>query len=117
MVGAAWTACVLTARDDAPAPSKTLDDPARQAAFRELASEEASQRARASRTFPWDAWSQDDDFHANEMLMAMRIARTRGVALGDVLRALDDGMREQWPLPPSANVRPSVPPCRPRPIY
>jgi hypothetical protein len=34
---------------------------------------------------------------------------------GEVLRALDDGMRGDWPK--SGEMKTTVPPCRPRPIY
>jgi hypothetical protein len=115
VVGVLLVASVRAATAEPPQAPARLDDAARQAAFRQFASREGRQRARAERKFPGDAWSQDDDFHAVEMQQARAIARRQRVSLGEVLRALDDGMRGDWPK--SGEMKTTVPPCRPRPIY
>lgn len=115
VVAVLLVASVRAATAKPPQAAAHLDDAARQAVFQQLAAREPHQRARAERNFRGDAWSQDDDFHAVEMQQARAIARRQRVSLGEVLRALDDGMRGDWPK--SGEMKTTVPPCRPRPIY
>jgi hypothetical protein len=89
----------------------------RRAVFSEIAAEEPEMRAKAAHNFPGDTWSQDDDFHHSEQARARVVAVDRGTRLSDVMRALDEGMREEWPLPPGIVLKPGVPPCRPRLTY
>lgn len=105
----------LTAK--APASGERASEALRHQAFAEIASEEPAMRAAAAHEFPGDAWSQDDDFHEHEQKMARSLAAKNGVRLGDVLRALDDGLRERWPPAPRVHLNPGVPPCRPRLSY
>ena len=74
-------------------------------------------RAKATHNFPGDAWSQDDDFRRREQARSRVVAVERGTRLSDVMRALDEGIREEWPLPPGTVLKPGVPPCRPRLTY
>jgi hypothetical protein len=84
-------------------------------AWRQIIAKEPSLRAEAAKKFPGDPWSQDDDFHNAELREARAFANRQGVQLGDVLRALDDGMHEHWPASPPPQAK--VPPCRPRLTY
>ena len=87
----------------------------REEAFRIIAGAEPGMRRSAERSFPFDPWSQDDAYHAMEWRRAMQYADQRGLSLGEVLKAIDDGMREGWAKQPSM-MRNTVPPCHPRPI-
>jgi hypothetical protein len=93
------------------------DEATRRAAFRAIASEETSLRAEGAKVFPTDLWSRDDDFHERELRRARDWAGKHRVALGDVLHALDEGMRAQWPHDNPVPLVPTVPPCHPRAIY
>jgi len=83
--------------------------------FDAIASSESSMRARAAMNFPGDLWSQGDDFHAMEWQRAAQLASMHRIALGDALRAIDDGMRAGWARP--GTLQATVAPCRPRPVY
>jgi hypothetical protein len=97
--------------------SAPASEEVRREAFTQIANEEPAMRAKSAHEFPGDAWSQDDDFHKREEKRARVIAAERGVRLGDVLRALDDGLREAWPVGPDVHLAPGVAPCRPRLSY
>lgn len=112
VVVAAVKAATASPPPPLPAPSQAV----RQQVFSAMAGQEGTFRTKAARNFPGDAWSQDDDFHAMEMQAATRQAALRGISLGEVLRAWDDGLREHW-APADATFKNSVPPCRPRPVY
>ena len=92
---------------------KSLDDNARHRAFALVAQEEPSMRMKALHDWPADPWSEDDHFHHLEHDRARAVAAQLHTSEYEVLRALDDGMREHWLVLP---MRDSVPPCRPRPI-
>jgi hypothetical protein len=113
--------CVVALwRATTPAPPSSADaatEQVRRAIFAEVARQEPSMRAEAAHQFPGDAWSQDDDFHQREQKEARNAANRYHVRLGDALRALDDGLRDRWPLPAGVVMRPGVPPCRPRLTY
>ncbi len=100
--------------DQAPAGA---DEATRRAAFRAVASEEANLRRDAAKTFPTDLWSRDDDFHQRELQRARDWAGKHRVRLGEVLGALDEGLRDGWPNDNHAPLIPTVPPCQPRAIY
>jgi len=120
---AAWLVCCLTigtalvrATTTAPAALPAPpDERTSRRIFESMAASELSWRARAAANFPNDLWSQDDDFHAMEAQRAAQQAANNHVALGDVLGAIDDGMRSGWKR--SAPIQPTVAPCRPRPVY
>lgn len=101
----------------APSQPPAADDAQRREVFRFVASDELPERREASKTFPTDLWSRDDDFHQREASRARDWARSHHVPFGDALSAIDEGLRERWPngsaTPPVA----TVPPCRPRAIY
>lgn len=104
----------LTAND--PASGWRADEATRRSTFRFFAATEASERAQAARAFPGDPWSADDDFHNHEQGAAWEIAAQRRVGVADVLRAIDEGLRD----PSQTAGRPliaTVPPCHPRPVY
>jgi hypothetical protein len=96
-------------------PSATLDD--KRTMFEKIAGDEPAMRATAVKEFPTEAWSADDDFHALEQQKAVLYAHQHRFPVGDVLSALDEGMREGWAPKGGIPLRVSVPPCRPRPIY
>jgi hypothetical protein len=85
--------------------------------FALIAAEERTMRRDAAKDFPADAWSQDDAFHNLEYKRARILAGERGVRLADVLLAIDEGMHQKWPHVSDAWQKPTVPPCRPRPIH
>ena len=90
-------------------------DASRRQLFAVMASHEREWRDKSAKTFPGDPWSQDDMFHSLEMQRAWSLAGLRGVGVPDVLRAVDDGMREGWGNP--GQMKATVPPCHPRPEY
>ena len=110
---AAWRAATAEAPPAPPPATEAM----RREAYRAMVAQEPATRQRAARNFPGDAWSQDDDFHAVEMQAAQRQAAQRDMSLGDVLRGLDDGLRDPAQARVNAPLKNSVPPCRPRPVY
>ncbi len=96
---------------------KASTEAARRNAYTILASEERNMRREGIKDFPADPWSQDDAFHNTEYRRAKQIASQRVMPLQDVLLAMDEGMREHWPKPAGIHQKPTVPPCRPRPIH
>lgn len=100
-----------------PAQPTAADEGQRREVFRYVASDEAAERREASKTFPTDLWSRDDDFHQREASRARDWAKTHHVPVGDALSAVDEGLRERWPTGTSTPLVATVPPCRPRAIY
>lgn len=94
---------------------RPIDDKIARDAYREITSKERTARREAAVKFPGDPWSQDDDFHERESEAVRAFAGSKELRLGDVVRAVDDGMRERWPTSMTPN--PKVPPCRPRLSY
>lgn len=92
-----------------------MDDKAAHDAYRDVSSRERQARREAAVKFPGDPWSQDDDFHERENESVRAYSGGHELRLGDVVRAVDDGMREHWPT--SGQPNPKVPPCRPRLSY
>ena len=78
----------------------------------DLLEPEARWRRSCERRFPGDQWSQDDDFHRLEQSRVRAIAGRLHVRLTDVLRAIDEGLREH----PEGH-RVTASPCKPRPFY
>lgn len=102
----------------APPPKATtqpIDDKTAKTAYREVTSHERQARREAAVKFPGDPWSQDDDFHERESEAVRSFAGSHELRLSDVVRAVDDGMRDHWPT--SGKPNPQVPPCRPRLSY
>lgn len=89
----------------------------RRNAYTVIAADERNMRRESIKDFPADPWSQDDGFHNSEYRRARQVATQRSMSLQDVLRAMDEGMREHWPKPAGIHQKPTVPPCRPRPIH
>lgn len=98
-----------------PDPGKPLDAIGAHDAYRDVVGRERTMRRDAAVKFPGDLWSQDDDFHQREADTMRSFSSARSVHLSEVLRAVDDGIREHWlsPVQPIA----TVPPCRPRLSY
>lgn len=122
-LGIALTAVLRAATAIPPEERPDTTAAAMRAAFSEIAAEEPAMRASSAQEFPGDLWSQDDDFHGREQKRAREVAGAKGMRLPDVLRALDDGLREHWPITADGGVTldvhlaPGVPPCRPRLSY
>jgi hypothetical protein len=120
-LGAAATfvaiAMIRAATAAVPADSPPASDATKRAAFADMANDEASERTEAAHAFPGDLWSQDDDFHGKEQKRARTVASKRNMRLGDVLDAVDEGMRDGWPPLPRVTMKPGVVPCRPRLSY
>lgn len=114
---AALSAAALVVAATAPRPPQpdALDARRREDAFVTFVREEGNMRRQAARDWPADEWSQDDAFHNLEHQRAWNLAGAMKTSEAEVLRALDDGMREGWPRY-GAQMRTTVPPCRPRPI-
>jgi hypothetical protein len=98
-----------------PAPTKPIDEKMAREAYRDVTNRERQTRREAAVKFPGDPWSQDDDFHEKENEAVRNFSSAHELRLSDVVRAVDDGMRERWPTPIQPN--PKVPPCRPRLSY
>ncbi|HEY1954773.1 MAG TPA: hypothetical protein VGH28_04160 [Polyangiaceae bacterium] len=98
-----------------PAPGKPLDAAGEHDAYRDIVSRERSMRREAAVKFPGDLWSADDDFHQREADAMRSFATSRTARLGDVIRAVDDGMHERWQG--AGQPIATVPPCRPRLSY
>ena len=84
-------------------------------AYMDIVGREPMMRRDAALKFPGEPWSADDDFHERENEAVRGFSGHQNVPIGDVLRAIDDGMHERW----RAAVTPiaQVPPCRPRLMY
>ena len=78
-----------------------------------IAAQEADWRARAEASFPEDAWSQRDHFHALESQYAREVATARKIPIEEVLRAVDEDLHRE----PSDRRNAQVVPCKPRPFY
>lgn len=108
-------AIVRAATAAEPPPGKPITEAIAHDAYRDVTSRERNVRREAAVKFPGDLWSQDDDFHERENETVRSFASGKDVRLGDVVRAVDDGMHAHWPT----NGEPiaTVPPCRPRLSY
>jgi hypothetical protein len=112
---AAATGLTITAPKVSAAAPATTD--VQKAVFSSVAWDEVSMRKTAAKGFPTDPWSQDDDFHNQELRKVQEQASGRQVSVQSLLMGVDEGMHAGWPKPAAAKVRVTVPPCRPRPIY
>lgn len=118
MLAVASIIAIVRATTARPLPqAPQADEAVRRRAFIDMAAGEPSWREHAADEFPADAWSQDDAFHNDEYSAARRWAGEHEVRVGDVLSAIDEGMRANWPRPWGVWMKPTVPPCRPRPIH
>jgi len=113
VVIACSTAAIRAATAPSASPLYPLDENARKKIFAELVQKEAENRRKALKDWPADPWSEDDHFHHLEMQEVEHVAHQFRTNDSEVLRALDDGVRERWF---GDVVRATVPPCRPRPI-
>jgi hypothetical protein len=102
---------------NAPSPAPDSDEDLLRQAFRAIASQETSMRHEGAKTFPTDPWSRDDDFHKQEANKARDWGGNHHARTGDVLFAIDEGIRMRWPHGNSAPLVTTTPPCRPRAIY
>ncbi len=93
------------------------DDELLHKAFRAIAGEEAALRRDSAKSFPTDTWSRDDDFHRREEEKARDWGGNHHVRKGDVLWAIDEGIRRRWPYGGWNPLVATTPPCRPRAIY
>jgi len=100
-----------------PASAPPSDEALRRTAFRAIASKESELRGLAANEFPTDLWSRDDDFHQRELDRASDWAGVHHARMGDVLSAIDEGLREGWPHDNPTPLVVTTPPCRPRVIY
>jgi hypothetical protein len=117
-VAAVCAAAVVRALTARPLPSAAESDLAtRHKAFRAIVDGEATMRKEGAKTFPTDLWSRDDDFHKLEWQKARDWASAQRARPGDVLSAIDEGIRERWPYGAPSPLAATVPPCRPRAIY
>jgi hypothetical protein len=107
--------CVRASLPGREADEFRAPDASRRQIFIAMAAQEPEWRDKASKAFPADPWSQDDMVHSLEMQRAWTMASGRGLSISDVLRAVDDGMREGWGIPGQLNAK--VPPCHPRLEY
>jgi hypothetical protein len=98
----------------APAvPANELADGIGAEIGRSIARAEPTMRKSAAREFPGDLWSQGDAYFFLESRRVRVIAAQKRAAIGSVLQALDDFLRDH---PGRAN-RGGVPACKPRPFY
>ena len=97
-----------------PPPKHTLTDAERIEVGRAAAREEPGWREKSRKSFPGDAWSQDDDFHNSERSWVQQQARRRNVSAADILRAIDEDLHAHPPEPPR---RATSAQCKPRPFY
>jgi hypothetical protein len=86
----------------------------------DVAAHERAWRDEAAESFPADAWSQSDDFHAQEARQIRELAHQRHVTFEEVLRAVDEDLH----APKAKGRRPddrersvTAVPCKPRPFY
>jgi hypothetical protein len=108
-------AVVRAATAKPPDAGKPITPELSKQAYREITSRERTMRRDAAVKFPGDLWSQDDDLHERESEAVRSFATAHEVPISDVVRAIDDGMREHWPT--SGTPQATVPPCRPRLSY
>lgn len=88
----------------------------RQAIFKDLATVELAERARALSVNSWNGhlWSREDDRGHYEMTAALRLSRQYKISLTQVYMVLDEGIREHWPAPNGQPLPPTTPPQDPR---
>jgi hypothetical protein len=98
-------------------PSWRADEATRVAMFNAMASSEPTARSEGARAFPGDPWSADDDFHLHEIRKAWEVGLDHRAAVADVLRAVDEGVRDNANQADPAPLLATVPPCHPRPDY
>lgn len=110
-------AVVVTRAARAPAPSAPrAATPEERASFAAtVASREGAWRASAATEFPADHWSQRDAFHADEAATVKELAGGAGVAYEEVLRAIDEDVRQSRGRDRDRSA--DVVPVKPRPVF
>jgi hypothetical protein len=110
-------AVTLAATAPGAGPTKPLTDDVARAIFVELAQGEPQHRLQAAEDFACDPWSRDDHFAVFEATRSGQQRDRYGLAIQDVYRAFDDGLRQRWSLPEGTErPRAWVAPLRPRPF-
>ena len=124
-VAVACTALVVTraATVPAPPPPKHASEKDRAGFAASIASQEDDWRAKSTKDFPFDNWSQRDAFHGHEAVAVRDLAGIAGVPYEDVFRAVDDDLH-RVPSPGERGERVRRPnrsvnavPVKPRPIF
>jgi hypothetical protein len=110
---------LLVVRHPAPMPARSATPSEREEAAALVAEKEAEWNDDVARAFPGDLWSERDDFHGHELGRVLEIARSKGIRVDDVLRAIDDDLHRvpvrAADAPDPRNAR--AVPCKPRPVY
>jgi hypothetical protein len=118
-VGCVLVIAVRVARAPEPTPQRVATPKERAEIAEEIAANERAWEDETRQNFPSDHWSQRDDFHGREFRLSFEIAKTRGIRVEDVLRAIDDdihGRRVKVQSSPDLRNARAVP-CKPRPFY
>ena len=113
--GALAFLCLRVRATSEGASARSMSRYERSIVARGLARREQAMRVATRRHFPGDAWSADDDFHNMEQSFVRTEAASQGVSPGEILRAIDDDLRENAGREP--NRRAGASPCKPRPFY
>jgi hypothetical protein len=79
----------------------------------DVARAEPMMRRNARRNFPGDHWSQDDDFHNQERVLAGALASRYGLDPSEVFAIIDADLRRQR----DPHRESGAAPCKPRPFY
>jgi hypothetical protein len=117
------TATMLVKDSSVPLNGDTYEDhrfglrlETRKAIFRELATVELAERARALSVNSWNGhlWSREDDRGHYEMTAALRLSKQYKTSLTQVYMILDEGIREHWPAPNGEPLPATTPPQDPR---
>ena len=111
---------VLTRAASAPAPrlARPAVDFEKRNVAADMAANEPGWREEAASSFPEDAWSQSDDFHAREAKHIRALADRMGIRIADILKAVDDDLHARRATATSPDPRGAhAVPCKPRPIY
>ncbi|HVH47784.1 MAG TPA: hypothetical protein VM925_35855 [Labilithrix sp.] len=115
----AATKPLLSAKPPAVIPTQEIDDyrfrlpeRTRREIFRELATAELAERARAIAANSWNGhiWSREDDRGYQERVAARAAAAKHKVSLSQIYLVLDEGIRERWPGPDGKPLPATTPP-------
>ena len=117
---AGLTAIVRAMTAPVPAPLRALGAAERQQIAEALAKQEPRWRLQAEHLFPGDRWSQDDDFFNQEHRAVRGAAASHGTNVGEILRAIDEGLRaapHNRNDDRNADRKVGAAPVKPRPFY
>lgn len=113
------TVIVRAAGAPSPPASRRLDPGERAAVAAAIAAREPEWAAETTRGYPFDRWSQSDDFHGREFRLIQQLAREHAVSVEEVLRAIDEDLHRRGvpteAAPDDRHAR--AVPCKPRPFY